>query len=100
VTLWCNLVRLVGVSQLLVEIPAGEHDVLDLSGDAGAVGRLSMATGSNDGTGMLLDLKGVAYNAALVAMPCTACVVSLGQKEAKVCPDADCVGCLDLMPFV
>ena len=71
--------------QLLVEIPAGKREVLDLSGDAGAVGRFTV---EEDGSNMVLDLKGVVYNAALAAMPCTACVVSIGQKEAKVCPAA------------
>ena len=77
--------------QLLVEVPPGEQGPLDLSGDAGAVGRFSAAPrteGDDDegGAGLLLDLKGVVYNAALVAMPCTACVVNIGQKDGKVCP--------------
>lgn len=70
--------------QLLVEIPAGQNDAMDLSGDAGAVGRLSSIGDDGKGFTMLLDLKGVVYNAALVEIPCTACVVAMGQHEAKV----------------
>jgi hypothetical protein len=70
--------------QLLVEIPAGHNDAMDLSGDAGAVGRLSSIGYAGEGSTMLLDLKGVVYNAALVEMPCTACVMAVGQHGAKV----------------
>ena len=73
--------------QLLVEVPPTGADPLDLSGDAGAVGRFSANTSGDSGSaGFLLDLKGTVYNASLAGMPCTALVVNMTGQQAKVRP--------------
>ena len=70
--------------QALVEIPAGQDAALDLSGDVGAIGRLTVPQPHDNGVGIVLDLKGAIYDAKLLPLAGTACVVSLGGKEAKV----------------
>ena len=75
--------------KVLVELE-GEGDAVDLEGDVGAVGRLYM-TGAPGGRPssaaaqpeLRLDLKGVIYEARMVA--CTSCmVVRIEHQEAKV----------------
>ena len=68
----------------------GEGDAVDLEGDVGAVGRLYMTGAASRGPSsaaaqpeLRLDLKGVIYEARMVA--CTSCmVVRIEHQEAKV----------------
>lgn len=62
-------------SKVLVEC---EGDSIDMSGDVGAVGRISISNHE-----MLLDLKGTIYKTTIVPSR-TFCVVSFGQTEAKI----------------
>jgi hypothetical protein len=74
--------------KVLVELE-GEGDAVDLEGDVGAVGRLYMtgAAGGRPSSAaaqpeLRLDLKGVIYEARMVA--CASCmVVRIEQQEAK-----------------
>mmetsp|Transcript_33309 Transcript_33309/g.94381 ORF Transcript_33309/g.94381 Transcript_33309/m.94381 type:complete len:479 (+) Transcript_33309:331-1767(+) len=75
-------------SKLLVELeskqgPEGLSSA-DLSGDAGAVGRLIVGSAQDGKQELHVDLKGVMYSATLVPAPGTLCVVSVGPTEAKV----------------
>ncbi|MCO5571927.1 hypothetical protein L7F22_025678 [Adiantum nelumboides] len=65
-------------SKVLLEC---EGDELDVSGDVGAVGRISLS--SNHDNDFLLDLKGIIYKATIVPSN-TFLVVNVGQSEAKV----------------
>lgn len=65
-------------SKVLLEC---EGDALDVSGDVGAVGRLSVS--ANQDNDFLLDLKGVIYKATILPSN-TFFVVNIGQTEAKV----------------
>eukprot|EP00250_Pteridium_aquilinum_P035767 c9911_g1_i1 orf=161-1048(+) len=65
-------------SKVLLEC---EGDALDVSGDVGAVGRLSVSASHDDD--FLLDLKGVIYKGTIVPSN-TFFVVNIGQSEAKV----------------
>ncbi|KAH7315735.1 hypothetical protein KP509_21G063000 [Ceratopteris richardii] len=65
-------------SKVLLEC---EGDALDVSGDVGAVGRISLS--ANHENDFLLDLKGVIYKATIVPSN-TFLVVNVGQSEAKV----------------
>lgn len=65
-------------SKVLLEC---EGDALDLSGDAGAVGRLSVLENNEDT--FLLDLKGIIHKATIVPSN-TLFVVNIGPSEAKV----------------
>lgn len=65
-------------SKVLLEC---EGDALDVSGDVGAVGRLSVSANHDDD--FLLDLKGVIYKGTIVPSN-TFFVVNIGQSEAKV----------------
>lgn len=72
-------------TKMLVEC---DGDVLDLSGDMGAVGRFLIrpsgsAGGGTDAPTVLLDLKGVVYRASIVPTN-TLMVVNVGLAEAKV----------------
>ena len=73
--------------KVLVELE-GEGDAVDLEGDVGAVGRLYVAGGAGKASAaaqpeLRLDLKGVIYEARMVA--CTSCmVVRIEHQEAKV----------------
>ena len=74
--------------QLLVELenkqnPEGVSST-DLSGDAGAVGRLIVSSSEDGKQDVHVDLKGVLYSATLVPTPGTLCVLSVGPSEAKV----------------
>jgi hypothetical protein len=76
-------------AKLLVELESTDelHGATDLSGDSGAIGRLRIigATSSSSQQQQLqVDLKGVLYNASIVACPTTIAVVNVGQTEAKV----------------
>lgn len=65
-------------SKVLLEC---EGDALDLSGDVGAVGRLSVLENHEDD--FLLDLKGMVYKGTIVPSN-TFFVVNIGALEAKV----------------
>lgn len=65
-------------SKVLLEC---EGDALDVSGDVGAVGRISLP--ANHDNDFLLDLKGIIYKATIVPSN-TFLVVNVGQSEAKV----------------
>lgn len=65
-------------SKVLLEC---EGDAVDVSGDVGAVGRLSVSANHDDD--FLLDLKGVIYKGTIVPSN-TFFVVNIGQSEAKV----------------
>ncbi|XP_075265305.1 uncharacterized protein LOC142357640 [Convolutriloba macropyga] len=74
--------------KLLVELenkqnPEGVSST-DLSGDAGAVGRLIVSSSEDGKQDVHVDLKGVLYSATLVPTPGTLCVLSVGPSEAKV----------------
>lgn len=65
------------LDESIVLLQSGD-DGLDLSGDVGAVGRAKISEGS-----LFLDIKGVVYCAN--TYPCnTACVVAVGEDEAKI----------------
>eukprot|EP00271_Cylindrocystis_brebissonii_P017499 TRINITY_DN4575_c0_g1_i1.p1 TRINITY_DN4575_c0_g1~~TRINITY_DN4575_c0_g1_i1.p1 ORF type:complete len:649 (+),score=235.30 TRINITY_DN4575_c0_g1_i1:214-2160(+) len=71
-------------SKVLVE--CAEDDQLDLSGDAGAVGRVLVRPAKDKGQGgeqLFFDLKGSVYR-AIILPTTTFLVVNVGQSEAKV----------------
>lgn len=72
----------IAYQRLLVELPGDMGAAVDLSGDTGAVGRITCT--DSTGKGLLLDLKGVVYKSSLALMPCTACAVNIGAADAKV----------------
>lgn len=67
-------------SKALVEC---DGDLIDLSGDVGAVGRIIVSNGSSGNHELLLDLKGTIYKSTIIPSR-TFCVVSVGQSEAKI----------------
>jgi hypothetical protein len=56
-----------------------EGDMIDLSGDVGAVGRVVIS----DNNDMMLDLKGTIYRTTILPSR-TFCVVNFAQSEAKI----------------
>ncbi|XP_058068181.1 DNA-binding protein BIN4 isoform X2 [Magnolia sinica] len=60
-----------------------DGDSIDLSGDVGAVGRISFSSTPSGSSEMLFDLKGNIYKTTIVPSS-TFCVVSFGQAEAKI----------------
>ncbi|KXZ56279.1 hypothetical protein GPECTOR_1g244 [Gonium pectorale] len=69
------------------------HGVADLSGDAGAVGRVIVLAGGKGAAGgscsgsevqLQVDLKGVVYNAWVLPLAGSAMVLNIGPTEAKV----------------
>ncbi|GAX84297.1 hypothetical protein CEUSTIGMA_g11719.t1 [Chlamydomonas eustigma] len=77
-------------NKFLMELTASDdHEhVIDLAGDAGAVGRLIIgqqdSAGSSSDNTFKIDLKGVLYNASILPLAGTALILNLGVSEAKV----------------
>uniref|UniRef100_A0A383W5Z5 Uncharacterized protein n=1 Tax=Tetradesmus obliquus TaxID=3088 RepID=A0A383W5Z5_TETOB len=70
--------------KVLVELEPAPHQATELSGDAGAVGRLVASSSTAEDGQFKLDLKGVIYQATVLPLAGTAMVVNLGPTEAKV----------------
>eukprot|EP00898_Chlorokybus_atmophyticus_P005337 jgi/Chlat1/5804/Chrsp4S06170 len=68
-------------AKVLVEVD-GDSAAADLSGDAGAVGRLRVGNASDPDT-LIFDLKGVIYRGDIVPSMAL-CVVNIGAAEAKI----------------
>ncbi|KAK9806627.1 hypothetical protein WJX73_001806 [Symbiochloris irregularis] len=70
-------------NKYIVELEPTGDGADDLTGDAGAVGRVLVA-GKGEEAELRLDLKGVVYAAALVPSACTLAVVNISGTEARV----------------
>lgn len=70
--------------KVLVELNLKDAAAGDLSGDAGAVGRLMLVGKSGQHQELRVDLKGTVYTAEVVPLAGTMMVVNLGQQDAKV----------------
>lgn len=70
-------------AKVIVELEPTDGGATDLAGDAGAVGRFLVAGPSGEEE-IKIDLKGVMYQASVVPMATTLCVVSTSATEAKV----------------
>ena len=78
--------------------PEAEEAPPSPGGDAGAAGAPPAAgdgRGDQNGAaateeGLVLDLKGVKFDARIAALAGTACVVNIGPSGAKVCPARSC----------
>ncbi|KAL6782438.1 hypothetical protein ACKKBG_A06785 [Auxenochlorella protothecoides x Auxenochlorella symbiontica] len=70
---------------------AGNLRATDLSGDSGAIGRLN-AVGPKDEPRLQIDLKGVLYDAGVVACPMTLAVLNVGSADARLeCLFQECI---------
>ncbi|KAL6749351.1 hypothetical protein V8C86DRAFT_1017020 [Haematococcus lacustris] len=68
---------------LLELVAGGDEAVVDLAGDAGAVGRLSV-TGKAGSEELVVDLKGVMFAATILPLAVTAMVINIQPNGAKV----------------
>ncbi|KAJ9521165.1 hypothetical protein QJQ45_022887 [Haematococcus lacustris] len=67
---------------LLELVAGGDEAVVDLAGDAGAVGRLSV-TGKAGSEELIVDLKGVMFAATILPLAATAMVINIQPNGAK-----------------
>ncbi|KAF6251998.1 hypothetical protein COO60DRAFT_566783 [Scenedesmus sp. NREL 46B-D3] len=70
--------------KVLIELEPAPHQATELSGDAGAVGRLVASSSTAEDGQFKLDLKGVIYQATVLPLAGTVMVVNIGPTEAKV----------------
>eukprot|EP00879_Flechtneria_rotunda_P002839 GHRR01003052.1.p1 GENE.GHRR01003052.1~~GHRR01003052.1.p1 ORF type:complete len:358 (+),score=138.20 GHRR01003052.1:128-1201(+) len=71
-------------NKVLIELEPAPHQATELSGDAGAVGRLTVNRLAADGGVFKVDLKGVLYQATVLPVAGTAVMVNIGLTDAKV----------------
>ncbi|KAF6247880.1 hypothetical protein COO60DRAFT_1135630 [Scenedesmus sp. NREL 46B-D3] len=76
--------------KVLIELEPAPHQATELSGDAGAVGRLVASSSTAEDGQFKLDLKGVIYQATVLPLAGSVMVVNIGPTEAKASAERHC----------